>query len=393
MKCANCGAELKIGCVYCSVCGKEAQIVPDYNILEDDILKSLLTEEEQKAQLDTKRLSQEKKQPETSDQKGNGKKKKKKKSMVPLIFIICVIVAIVAAGIVMLVVRNNRINSFGYQYSQGIRCEQEGNYPDAISYYKRALELDEDHMDVMLDLAASYGKVNDETSKEAWLLTIIREDSSKRDAYENEYKDAYKELIALYDKQEKYDQILELYLETEDSSIKSLFSDYVVVAPEFTPAEGEFDDNLEVTIESEPSYTVYYTTDGTDPEQYGDIYYEPIVLDEEKTTTIKAVAKDERGIYSDVATAVYTIEYKMPDSPVVTPKTGSFTEPTMVTINVPEGCSAYYTWDGTTPTTASPRYIDPMGIPEGNNVLAVIIVDRHNLSSPIAKFNYIYQPE
>ena len=32
MKCANCGAEIKLGCVYCSVCGKEAQIVPDYNV-------------------------------------------------------------------------------------------------------------------------------------------------------------------------------------------------------------------------------------------------------------------------------------------------------------------------------------------------------------------------
>ena len=38
MKCANCGAEIKLGCVYCSVCGKEAQIVPDYNV-EEDILK------------------------------------------------------------------------------------------------------------------------------------------------------------------------------------------------------------------------------------------------------------------------------------------------------------------------------------------------------------------
>jgi uncharacterized Zn finger protein (UPF0148 family) len=27
MKCANCGAEIRVGCVYCPVCGKEAQIV------------------------------------------------------------------------------------------------------------------------------------------------------------------------------------------------------------------------------------------------------------------------------------------------------------------------------------------------------------------------------
>ena len=45
MKCANCGAEIRVGCVYCPVCGKEAQIVSDYNILEDDYLDSLLQEE------------------------------------------------------------------------------------------------------------------------------------------------------------------------------------------------------------------------------------------------------------------------------------------------------------------------------------------------------------
>ena len=48
MKCANCGAELKVGCMYCSVCGKEAQIVSDYNLLEDDFLRDMLKEREDK---------------------------------------------------------------------------------------------------------------------------------------------------------------------------------------------------------------------------------------------------------------------------------------------------------------------------------------------------------
>ena len=48
MKCANCGAELKVGCMYCSVCGKEAQIVSDYNLLEDDFLRDVLKEQEEK---------------------------------------------------------------------------------------------------------------------------------------------------------------------------------------------------------------------------------------------------------------------------------------------------------------------------------------------------------
>lgn len=46
MKCAKCGAEIKEGCIYCSVCGNAVQIVPDYSVLEDDYLRSLLKEEE-----------------------------------------------------------------------------------------------------------------------------------------------------------------------------------------------------------------------------------------------------------------------------------------------------------------------------------------------------------
>ena len=58
MKCAKCGAELKKGCLYCSVCGHEAQIVSDYNVLEDDYLRSLLKDGES---------AKEKKQPSAAD--------------------------------------------------------------------------------------------------------------------------------------------------------------------------------------------------------------------------------------------------------------------------------------------------------------------------------------
>ena len=46
MKCAKCGAELKVGCIYCSSCGQEAQIVSDDSLLEEELLRQLLLEEE-----------------------------------------------------------------------------------------------------------------------------------------------------------------------------------------------------------------------------------------------------------------------------------------------------------------------------------------------------------
>ncbi len=44
MRCTNCGHEFKDGQIYCEKCGKAIQIVPDFNVLEDDILPDMLSE-------------------------------------------------------------------------------------------------------------------------------------------------------------------------------------------------------------------------------------------------------------------------------------------------------------------------------------------------------------
>ena len=42
MKCAYCKNELKEGCVFCPSCGKDIQIVPDYNEFEEEFLNELV---------------------------------------------------------------------------------------------------------------------------------------------------------------------------------------------------------------------------------------------------------------------------------------------------------------------------------------------------------------
>ena len=48
MKCAYCKNELKEGCVFCPSCGKDIQIVPDYNEFEDDFLNELVAKSVEK---------------------------------------------------------------------------------------------------------------------------------------------------------------------------------------------------------------------------------------------------------------------------------------------------------------------------------------------------------
>ena len=64
MKCANCGAELQVGSVYCSVCGEEAQIVSDYSILEDDLLREMLNGEGEGSNLLQKSMRRDRSQGE-----------------------------------------------------------------------------------------------------------------------------------------------------------------------------------------------------------------------------------------------------------------------------------------------------------------------------------------
>ncbi len=49
MKCIYCGKELAEGELFCPACGKAVQIVPDYNVYDDDYLKEVLAQENPKS--------------------------------------------------------------------------------------------------------------------------------------------------------------------------------------------------------------------------------------------------------------------------------------------------------------------------------------------------------
>lgn len=132
MKCAKCGAELKKGCLYCSVCGHEAQIVSDYNVLEDDYLRSLLKDGEGEK-------NPQEKEPEPK------KTKKKKKSHLALIVCCCLIITGAAVGIaVKLYIDNKNANSYDYQIEMAEKELVDRNYENALRYYKTALALQPD---------------------------------------------------------------------------------------------------------------------------------------------------------------------------------------------------------------------------------------------------------
>lgn len=103
---------------------------------------------------------------------------------------------------------------------------------------------------------------------------------------------------------------------------------------------------------------------------------------------------NEYGFKSDIFTTKYTITFKAPDGPKITPASGSYStssEQRIVVGNIPTGAKAYYeiSHDGAvTPTTDSTEYTEPVVMPEGSFFFSVIIIDENGLSSNVVTNTY-----
>lgn len=392
MKCAHCGNEIPLGSVYCKHCGKAAQIVPDYNLLEDDVLPQILEEKEKKRRADEKRAgvsgvseaceSVSGKAGSTPEKKDSPVAVAKKLWRNPKTRWACIcstiLVILLVAGICLWVT-----NSYGFQLQAGKRLDGKEDYRNALTHYLRAVELDDEAVEAKVGAGLDYYQLGE--YDEAWdiLMEAVEADPAN--------VEAFRCLLAICCEQDDYDEIERLQRMAEGHDAQQLFDEYLVAGPGFSFDEGTYDDDLQLELTSGNGNTVYYTLDGTDPIRRGQLYREPILLTDGETT-VKAAAKNSDGIYSRVVEKTYRISYKKPEYPTVSPMQGEFHEPTYVTITAEEGSSVYYTWDGSVPTASSARYTDPLLIPQGNHVLSILVIDRHGLCSDILRCNYIYMP-
>jgi hypothetical protein len=202
---------------------------------------------------------------------------------------------------------------------------------------------------------------------------------------------ACRNLIHIYVAQNDFESLHELYGRYADGSLAGLFSDYLLEPPRIMAEEERYFSGDTLMIEAEPGQNIYYTMDGSSPITDGTLYYAPIVLAAGEYT-LQAVACNEKGYYSTVSTCRLSVEerYQL-GMPQVTPSSGEYLSPQTIHISVPVGCVAYYSWNGT-PTTASRKYDGSITMPEGNNVLAVILVDAYGNTSSVQRMNYIYMP-
>ncbi len=133
-----------------------------------------------------------------------------------------------------------------------------------------------------------------------------------------------------------------------------------VMTPTMSPSSGSYATPPSVVLATPtPGSTLTHTLDGTEPTSGSAPYTGPLLVN--RPLTIKAVAFKTGWTPSDTAAGSYFVHEGIVATPVLTPAGGQITAPILVTATTATpGATQRYTLDGTTPSQASPQYIEPL---------------------------------
>ena len=150
------------------------------------------------------------------------------------------------------------------------------------------------------------------------------------------------------------------------------------------PIGGLYNTNKIIALNMNEPGTIYYTLDGSNPTTSSSIYTNPININ--SNTILKYLAIDFTGNKSPIYTENYTLDMVPPTANDNTPS-GLYNTSKIVTLNLSEPGTIYYTTDGSNLTTSSTVYTSPIII-NSNSTLEYIAVDLAGNTSPIYTENY-----
>ena len=123
------------------------------------------------------------------------------------------------------------------------------------------------------------------------------------------------------------------------------------------PPEGDYPGKIRVMIETSEPADVFYTLDGTTPDESSPPYEGPI--DIEENTTLSWLAIDKAGNKGAPGRGRYVLD-RTPPVTKAQPPSGKFLGPITVSLLTEEGAVTRYTLDGTSPSETSPVYTGPI---------------------------------
>lgn len=404
MRCSKCGMELSSPGQTCSRCGKAASVDFNYSNMERELLHTVWEEEaipdisgssvlyQQNASRILKRAGMS----EMNQMNQTEETEEFKKQPVKLAVALAATAAVFAGAAFFL---QTFPTGYSYErteaeYQNCLAMMAKKDYPEALKSVELLLQQQSDSLEY-LALKNTICEKNGDTKAQADVLKqIIAED---KDNYQ-----AYEKLLALYVEAEDQEGIVKLAENAPNSTIASMIDEYLIETPYLELTPGLYDASQTLSITSEKGNSIYYTLDGSSPQERGSLYTAPISLEQDHFYSVRAVCKNESGAYGDEAAGEYQIGINADRSSMVTvieqpavyPDSGTYSTQQRITIDVPIGYQAYYSWSlGTelTPENGT-LYTGGVTMPEGSSELAVIVTDGNGNCSEVKQVSYSYQP-
>lgn len=381
MKCPNCGEQIQEGKLYCERCGREIQIVPEFEPeIENSIRETLsdvateITAPEESTPEEQSHPDEAKQQKEQREDEGPADQLWPPGRKQLRLILSLVLLGVLSGGIYIAL-------QFmpDYQYRLGESALREGRYRQAMTRFERACELSPNNVSYLNGLASCYYGVEDYDTAEELCRQIV--------ALEGSNEEAYRRLILILEKKEDYRGISELLRDCPDREIRNLYTDYMAAKPEFDVPGGTYYEKMSVRLISNAAGTIYYTLDGSRPDENSEIYTTPIPL-EAGSYTIRAFFVNNYGIESDLAEETYYVDVHVPDAPEVTPASGEYDMPVLITAEAPQDCRIYYTTDGSDPGPESTLYEGPVWMPTGYSVFRFVAVSQGGIKSEATEVSY-----
>lgn len=217
-----------------------------------------------------------------------------------LIIFVAIVVALVAVAVVFLFVKIGNSAEAKKSIEMGNRYLSELKYDEAIACFQQALEIDPRNSEASYALAEAYDGNQMYVYAESVYRGLIEDTGDS---------EAYLKLAELYMREDKLEEAKEL-LETaksqlENEDIAEMYAMANPQAPTVSHEPGAYTDRIRLSlIPEEPSQTIYYTLDGTEPTEESLVYEKPLIL-RNGVTTIKAMAINAMGYRSETVEFAY----------------------------------------------------------------------------------------
>lgn len=370
MICPKCENEIQVGHLICEKCGYEIRVVPDYDPDSEFTVenKGLSSDTMEVFHPDTEEIDLE------DDPFEDSFSSLVHRKLRLFIVLTASIVILLTVLLIAFVHENSKTSLQNKAMSQAAH----GNYEQAVQCITNAIERYPKDGDLKLLLADYLLK----TDKKQDAMDLLYQVAIDEHTEQTIIAKAYTRLVDALEQEGRYQEINDLIMDCKDDSIVTSFQNYIANAPVFSIEEGVYDEVMSLKISSNTAGKIYYTLDGTKPDENSLVYTSPIFL-QSGYYRISAIFINAHGIVSDVSKVKYQIKLSIPMAPEIDIESGTYSEPTMISVEAEDDCSIYYTTDNSLPTIDSVPYTGPIPMPLGTTNFKFIAINDKGGSSEV----------